>query len=157
MYTMSTTKEENLRQFAKDSPCICFNVRKASKIITSIYEKMFKPVGLTAPQGVLLASVRELGPLTVNQLAEAVATDRTTLTRNLKILKRDGLISLSPGEDKRIKKIAITEEGLVKSNQCSALFKEFRLKIDRTVGKARVDTLCQELYEVIEIIKTSEQ
>ncbi len=156
MCTLDANKKDEVQKFAKESPCICFNVRRASKVITAIYERMFKPVGITAPQGTLLASIRELGPLTVNELAEAIATDRTTLTRNLKILERDGLIDLKPGEDKRVKKVVITEQGLKKSNQASALFKAFQQQLNQSVGQERIDALCQELSEVMDTIQKTE-
>ena len=148
-----TAKQEKIKNFADSSPCICFNVRKASKVITSIYEQMFKPLGITAPQAALLATVRRLGPLTVNELAEAVATDRTTLTRNLKILERDSLVNLKPGADKRVKEVSITATGKDISNESSVIFQRFQDKVHGAVGEERLDALCHELSDVMEKIK----
>ena len=52
------TKQENIQRFTKESPCVCFNIRKAARAITQIYDDMFRDVGLTASQAAILNSLR---------------------------------------------------------------------------------------------------
>ena len=84
-----------------DEQCICFNLRKAARVITQIYDEAFQPTGCRATQMPLLVATRAMGPVTVNRLAEAVVMDRTTLTRNLKPLERQGLVKVQTGKDHR--------------------------------------------------------
>jgi len=75
--TMQTLqqREEMISRLATDSPCICFNVRKASRAITQVYERMFSRVGLTPSQAMILTSLKMIGPMTVCEVAQAIATD----------------------------------------------------------------------------------
>jgi len=53
---------------------------------------------------------RLAGEVTINGLAERMAMDRTTLSRNLKPLVREGLLEVSPG-DGRTRLMCISPEG----------------------------------------------
>lgn len=152
---MDTTAEKTLKieQFANHSPCICFNLRKAARAITQIYDQMFREVGLTVSQISILTSLRMIGPLTVSQLAQAMATDRTTITRNLKPLERRSLIAISVGLDKRSRQIQITPDGTELSERSAAIFELFHQKLCIVVGQERVEQFCEQLGRIVEEIQ----
>ena len=91
--------------------CACFNLRKATRVVTQLYDEALKPAGLRSTQFAVLAATRALGPVSVNQLAEWIVMDRTTLTRNLKPLERDGLIAVRAGDDLRVRQVSLTAKG----------------------------------------------
>src|SRR4030042_2689090 len=93
-------------------PCACYKVRKAARAVTKLYEEMLRPIGLRATQFSLLMATRVMGPVTVVKLAQVMVMDRTTLTRNLRILGKRGLITINPGEDRREKEINLTAVGM---------------------------------------------
>ena len=97
--------------------CACFNLRKAMRTVTHLYDEALKPAGLRATQFTVLASTRNLGPVSVNQLAEKMVMDRTTLTRNLKPLERDGLIAVRQGVGALGVHALVVDEGPVPSAQ----------------------------------------
>ena len=66
--------------------CTCFNVRRASRAVTQFYDDIMAPSGIKATQFTMLGAVALMGPASVTRLAEHLALDRTTLTRNLKVL-----------------------------------------------------------------------
>ena len=60
----------------------------------------------------ILAKLKRLGPLTINELAGQSVMDRTTLARNVKPLERDGLIRIEPAQsDRRAKELRLTKSG----------------------------------------------
>jgi DNA-binding MarR family transcriptional regulator len=60
----------------------------------------------------ILAKLKRLGPLTINELARQMVMDRTTLGRNIKPLERDGLIRIEPAQsDRRAKELRLTKSG----------------------------------------------
>src|ERR687885_698919 len=91
--------------------CACFNTRKASRALTQLYDEMLRPSGLRSTQFTLLMVLRGRGPTSINGLAEATVTDRTTLSRNLAILEERGLVRVQPGEDARVRVVELTEAG----------------------------------------------
>lgn len=146
---MTEQKKESIKKFANESPCICFNLRKASRAITKIYDGMFRKAGLSAVQAAILNSIRMLGSMTVTQLAEAMATDRTTITRNLSALERDGYIKIIPGQDRRARIIVITKKGNDTSSKTMAIWTRFQKKIYKMAGKTRLEKLCKDISGVL--------
>jgi DNA-binding MarR family transcriptional regulator len=91
--------------------CVCINLRQMSRMVSQIYDDALAPAGLKITQFCLLRAIARLGPVGVSALAEDQELDRTTLTRNLSLLERDGLIEQSPGVDKRTSLARLTRAG----------------------------------------------
>jgi len=93
------------------SACTCANLRKATRAVTQFYEAALQPAGLKATQFTILATLGELGEPALTQFAKALVMDRTTLTRNLRPLEKDGLIVVEPDIDRRVRKVRLTGKG----------------------------------------------
>ena len=65
--------------------CTCFNLRKATRAVTQLFDEALKPAGLYATQFTLLAAISFRKDATITELSKALIMDRTTLTRNLKL------------------------------------------------------------------------
>ncbi len=146
-------RAEQIRQFARQSPCICFNLRKAARSVTQIYDHMFREIGLTAGQISILFSLATIGQMTVTELSQAMAADRTTITRNLKPLVRDELLAVSVGQDKRSRRISITPKGLDMCQRSRQIIGDFEQRLDHKIGSDRIQQFCQELNQTVELIQ----
>lgn len=91
--------------------CTCFRVRGAARRMTQIYSRHLAPTGLKISQFSLLGFVAARGPITIGQLSELLATDRTTLTRNLRPLLATGVIERAEANDKRRHELVATPAG----------------------------------------------
>ena len=91
--------------------CTCFRVRGAARRMTQIYSRHLAPTGLKISQFSLLGFVAARGPITIGQLSELLATDRTTLTRNLRPLLATGVIERAEASDKRRHELVATPVG----------------------------------------------
>jgi len=92
--------------------CVCAALRRASRAVTQHYERVFRGSGLRATQFSLLAVLTQTGPLPLSGLAAQAGLERTTLTRNLRLLESMGLIRICPGEeDQRVRRIEMTPAG----------------------------------------------
>jgi len=127
-----------LRQAAS---CACFNLRKAARTITQIYDDALRPSGLRATQFSLLAVLRARAPLTVSELADVAATDRTTLTRNLKPLERDGLVRSRAGADRRVRELLVTPKGRRALAGAYPLWRRAQEDVRKLVGAPRMNDL----------------
>ena len=87
------------------------NVRKASRMISQAYDAALQPSGLRNTQFSLLTVLANNGPLPVTGLARLLGMDRTTLTRNLGVMTRTGLVATRAGDDSRIRLVHLTEVG----------------------------------------------
>lgn len=104
---MST--KENLKT---PSLCNCTNMRRASRALTQFYDKLLEPSGLKVTQYSLLNHLKRLGPLTMNELSQAIRLERTTLVRNLKPLEKMGLVGMTADENSQARLVHLTERGL---------------------------------------------
>src|SRR5262245_23110545 len=91
--------------------CACFNLRKAARAVTQIYEAALEPSGLKATQISLLVALAVRGSLPLTRLADVLVLDRTTLTRNLMPLKKKGWVASERGPDRRERYVALTRDG----------------------------------------------
>lgn len=103
--------EELKKTFIKLPQCACFNLRKTTRAVTQYYDRFLIPTGLRTTQFTILAALKTLSETPLTHLAEILVMDRTTLTRNLGPLEREGMIEIRPGEDRRKRIAAITKTG----------------------------------------------
>jgi DNA-binding MarR family transcriptional regulator len=78
-------------EFAECLACSCFAARRTARTITQHYEQHMKPTGITATQFTLLVMLALAGPQPLSRLAGQLGVERTTLTRNLRLLLSRGL------------------------------------------------------------------
>jgi DNA-binding MarR family transcriptional regulator len=91
--------------------CVCGNLRMAARLVTQRYDDALRPTGLRFMQFTLLARLRAADRLTMTELAQQMALDRTTLTRNLKPLIERGYAQIVSGKDRRERLVTLTEHG----------------------------------------------
>lgn len=72
--------------------CCCIHLRGAARAVTALYDAALESSGLRITQFATLGALQRLGPTCLNSLAEAMRLDRTTLVRNLELLKKQGLV-----------------------------------------------------------------
>lgn len=127
----------------KPSPCNCLNIRRASSAVTQFYEKMLKPSGLTVPQMALLAHLEQSDQISVNELANKMRIDRTTLNRNMKPLIESGLIWVCAGKDLRTRQIRLTDSGRVAINKGWEQWQEAQVAMKEYLGEEDLLKLTQ--------------
>jgi DNA-binding MarR family transcriptional regulator len=76
--------------------CACFSLRKASRAVSKLYDDVLQPIGLRSTQFVTILAIFLNEPIGLSPLARAMVADRSTLTRNLNVLERGGLIRSKP-------------------------------------------------------------
>ena len=135
--------------------CACFNLRKAARAVTQLYDDALKPAGVLATQFPLLASTAELGRATISELAETMVMDRTTLTRNLRPLERDGLLRSEPGTDRRVREVALTRKGQKILFEAYPLWQKAQKTVARGLGPKRMQHLITELTATVDALRAS--
>lgn len=91
--------------------CACGDVRMAARAVTRFYDGFFAECGVGANQVALLWAVMATEPAPVHALAQAIAADASTLTRNLKALEREGYLLAATGRDKRERRYRLSRKG----------------------------------------------
>ena len=97
--------------------CFSYRLRRAARLAAKHYDTALKPVGLRNTQFTLLGALDLLGETSIGDLADELATDATTLNRNLEVLVRQGLIENTLADDARVRKVRLTAAGTRKYAQ----------------------------------------
>lgn len=92
--------------------CACQKMREASRKITRMYDESLRPAGIKATQFNVLTVVALKDEATLTELAETLGMERTTLSRNLGPLERNGLIKVSAEGYRRARSANITNKGV---------------------------------------------
>jgi len=122
--------------FAETRQCACSAARRKSRELTRFYEHSMRGTGLRAAQFTLLATLIQTGPTPTTRLADFLGLDRTTLTRNLRPLHRDGHVTIEDGADRRVHKVGITAKG---AEAAERAYPAWRRAQDAALAKPRAE------------------
>jgi DNA-binding MarR family transcriptional regulator len=91
--------------------CASFNFRRAARAVTRLYDQALQKFGIRSTQFSILVAVAKFQPVSIGRLAAVLVTDHTTLTRSLGLMKKQGLLSVSPRSIKRQRFLTLTAQG----------------------------------------------
>ncbi len=94
-----------------DLPCACATVRRAARAVTQLYDGHLRSSEIEGTQFALLSVLSSQGPCSQAAIVERFALDKTTLSRNLKLLKNKGWIETAEAEDRRERRYLLTAAG----------------------------------------------
>ena len=133
--------------------CTCANLRMASRVVTQLYSTALGPSGLNGSQFTLISWLAKKGPLAMNELAAFLVTDRTTLTRNLEPLQRKGLVEITPGEDRRVRMVSITDAGRATFERAKPLWAGAQAAMVERLGDKDWRKLIEALHTTVAAVR----
>ena len=133
--------------------CTALNLRKASRVVTKLFDDVLRPIGLRSTQLPILVTLRLLGPTTMRQLSAELAMNPTTLTRNLRPLVKRGMVHVLAGDDKRTREISLAEEGRKLLEEAVPLWEKAQGFTVESLGRDRWRNLITELSAAVEVVR----
>src|SRR5262245_31363493 len=143
----SNLKAARMAQTLLDT-CMCHKARMAARSITRAYDDALRSTGLRATQVSVLAAVGARGALSIQSLADSLAMDRTTLTRNLRPLEEQGYVVLAPEGRHRSRMLTLTPSGQAVLLDAVPLWEEAQRGIKRRLGSGRWPAVQEALSEL---------
>ena len=128
--------------------CACTRVRRAARSLTDLYDVALEPVDLKITQFSVLRTIDRMGLVNISILAAEMALDRSTLGRNLKLLKRRGLVDLFEGKDLRERTVTLTSRARRLLEKAIPLWDQAQKRVDHMLGKRQVATLFRLLTDI---------
>ena len=104
--------------------CVSYRLRRAARKAARFYDDALRPSGLRNTQFTLLGALDVLGETSIGDLSEELAIDGTTLTRNLEILVRRGLVENIAADDARVRNVRLTGLGKETYEEAVPLWRE---------------------------------
>jgi DNA-binding MarR family transcriptional regulator len=108
---MTRAREQTIVDRMSDE-CLLSHWRELNRVLTGIYEAEMRASGFKSSQLTLLVAVAKAGPVRRTDLGEQLHFDPSTLTRNLRVMLKQGWIEEMPDErDQRSSLLTITSKG----------------------------------------------
>ena len=121
--------------------CACVRARRASRALTALYDDALRPVRLKITQFSVLRTIGRMEPVNVSRLAEEMALDRSTLGRNLLLLRRRGLVHFADGDDLRAWSMQLTSKSRALLDKATPLWERAQAKVEGVLGSEGVAAL----------------
>jgi DNA-binding MarR family transcriptional regulator len=131
--------------------CTCGELRKAARAITLLYDNAFKSTGLLSTQFNVLQAIYNSDSIRISDLANKLGMDRTTLTRNLSVLERQGFIGISQGKDHRTRFVTVTQKGCNAVAKTILLWNQVQHKVKQEMGENSWRELMQNLGQLLKV------
>ena len=114
--------------------CASFNFRRTARAVTKLYDEALQPAGIRSTQFAILVGVRKEQPVAIGKLGEILVIDRTTLTRSLQLLQREGLLTVSKRGEKRQRFVSVTPKGDEVLARAVPVWREMQARFVKTIG-----------------------
>lgn len=97
--------------------------------------------------------IRGFGKVTIKKLADWAIMDRTTVTRNLKLLEKKGSIRIEPGKDHRERVVTLTHEGITALVAAIPFWEKAQHHVGEIFGKDRTSRVVRELSKMVSTVR----
>ena len=128
-------------------------LRKASRVLTGIYDEHLARHGITITQFSLLRNIHRREIATLSELAEVMVMDRTTLYRTIQPLEKAGLVTIADAEKGNIRMASLTKAGQTKLSAAEPDWKKSEAEISRKLGAETLSNLHSLSTDIIELTK----
>jgi DNA-binding MarR family transcriptional regulator len=125
--------------------CTARNLRKATRAVSNLFDDALRPTGLRVSQFGVLTALALAEEATVSKLAALLDLDRTTMTRNLAPLERQGLVASAAGDDARNRHLRLTDAGRAALANALEIWKRVQASVVEGLGDARWKRLLRDL------------
>ena len=127
------------------TPCLCNALRQATRAVSRLYDEDLRGVGLRTTQYSLLRQLWAAGEVRQRDLGGLTSLDETTLTRNLRPLIDAGWVAIRPGDDRREKRVRLTDAGAAKLREARPAWERaqerFRSRLPKEIWASLLDLL----------------
>lgn len=128
--------------------CVSYRLRRAARLAAKVFDAALKPIGLRNTQFTLLSALANRGAMNIGTLSELLATDGTTLTRNLEVLTRRGLIEDGVSEDGRIRVVQVSDQGKAKYEEALPLWRAAQQQVLAGLSQNQWTEMVERLHQI---------
>jgi DNA-binding MarR family transcriptional regulator len=135
-------------------PCMCSTFRRTSRALSQLYENALRPLDLRITQFTILQALSLTGEVPQNRLGEILTMDSTTLTRTLRIMRREGWIAERRGEDRRERLLRLAKAGETQFKRALPAWEKVQWRLRHQVGEQDWKNLLEINHQVTDMVIT---
>jgi DNA-binding MarR family transcriptional regulator len=99
-----------------------------------LYDEALQSSGIRSTQFAILVGVRKAQPISIGALGRTLRIDPTTLTRSLRLLQKESLLTVSDRGEKRQRFASLTAKGEEALGRAIPLWREIQARFVETIG-----------------------
>jgi DNA-binding MarR family transcriptional regulator len=119
--------------------CLCKRTRAAARAITRFYDDEMRATGLRTSQVEVLATIAAKEELSIGALSLELGMDRTTLTRNIRPLEKQGLIRTTVQGRTRL--VRMTDAGVAALGAAVEHWERAQGQMERSLGHEGIHSI----------------
>jgi DNA-binding MarR family transcriptional regulator len=135
------------------SECALFDIQRASRAVAGLYNARLRSAGITVAQWSLLRNISHMGPVSVGRLADALAMERTSVTRLIEPLVELGYVRSFAGADRRVRNLELTAAGLAKVRAGKRHWHAAQRELMETLGACNWRAMRNSLRSTIRLVR----
>jgi len=136
----------------RELDCACLAIRQAARLVTQFYGAELHG-RLEIPQFGLLSVLDRRPGCNQSALARTLNLDKTTLSRNLKLMEKNGWIERAESDDRRERGFELTAEGKKLLRAARPGWKRAQERFQAGMGAAGWEQLWTMLHHISEAVK----
>jgi DNA-binding MarR family transcriptional regulator len=123
------------------SECLAVRVRLLNRVVSGVYDQALRPLGITAGQMNILVVVAKGSAVVPGEIARLLHMEKSTLSRNLDRMRRQGWVEVAPGEAGRGLVATIAPAGETLLHEALPLWQEAQARAWDLLGADGADDL----------------
>ena len=137
--------------------CASFNFRRAARAMTALFDHALKDSGIRSTQFAILTAVAKTQPVSIGKIAQILVMDATTLTRSLNLLRKQGLLTISPRGAMRQRFLHLTFAGEKALALAIPLWRKVQQRFVDQIGEDQWKALRAELESLSNLAVSMEE
>jgi DNA-binding MarR family transcriptional regulator len=133
--------------------CACFDLRRATRAVSRMYDDFLRDAGLNITQFSLLRVIGSEKELSISTLGRYMVMDRTSITRALAPLERDRLIHSRAGTDRRVRIVSVTGKGRKLVDEAEPKWQRAQEALIDAIGEDRWRAMCTVLRDTTRMVR----
>jgi DNA-binding MarR family transcriptional regulator len=129
--------------------CLCFAAQRAARELARRFDRALGTLGITNGQFSMMTAIGGMGDPKLGDIARFMGMDHATVTAAVRKLEKRGLVRVTEdGNDRRARRLSLTDEGVLTVERAVLVWRVEHTKIDLEFGKAEVSGLRAQLLEL---------
>jgi DNA-binding MarR family transcriptional regulator len=137
--------------------CASFNFRRTARAVTTLFDNALQKTGIRSTQFAILTAIAKIQPVSIGRISEVLIIDRTTLTRSLKLMEKEGFLAISPRGAMRQRFLSLTSKGEKALTLAIPEWRKIQQRFVDEIGSNHWIALRSELEDLAKLAVSMEQ
>jgi DNA-binding MarR family transcriptional regulator len=114
--------------------CLAVRLRTLNRAVTALYDEALRPHGIRVGQLNLLAAVARVGTARPGDLCRVLRMDKSTLSRDVEVLRRNGWLEVDESADARARPLRLSTPGQALLETVIPAWRQAQEKAEALIG-----------------------